>query len=90
MTPVLAWVAAISWLATVLTAADGTGDPITFFLSQGVLGVVVFMLWKEYRAEKASKEAMTNKVINELVPLISRGTEAMERMAKADEQRKGR
>lgn len=72
--------------------ADGSAanDPVTLLLSQGVLGVVVLMLWREYRQEKAARETLVNKLINDFVPLLTRGTEAMERMAKSDDDRKRR
>lgn len=70
--------------------ADGTGpasDPIVFFLSQGVLGVVVFVLYREWKEERTKREAQTQKLIDDYIPLLTRGTEAMERMAEAEEAR---
>ena len=73
-----------------LAAESPTSDPIVFFLSQGVLGVVVVMLWREYQAEKRKNEAMVTKLIDDFVPLLTRGTEAMERLAEAQSKRGGR
>lgn len=77
-----------SWTAVVLAADDSgntpLGDPITFFIGQGVLGVVCFLLYREYRDEKQRREAQTEKLISEIVPMLTRATEALERAVAAE------
>jgi hypothetical protein len=72
-------------LSSVVIGADSpTADPVVFFLSQGVLGVVCFLLYKEYKDEKNKREALMQKLIDDYIPLLTRGTEAMERMAESE------
>lgn len=75
-----------SWVIGAGTAP--TSDPIVFFLSQGVLGVVVVMLWREYLSEKRKREDLVNKLINDFVPLLTRATEVVERRATEEEEKR--
>lgn len=86
------WLAAIAAVPAVegiilLAAESPTQDPITFFVGQGVLGLVSYLIYREYKDEKKKREELTDKLINDLVPLLARGTEAMERLADAEARR---
>lgn len=82
----VAWLGEALWMGRwVLADSPPTSDPIVFFLSQGVLGVVCYLLYKEYRKKDDKLDAQNTKLIEDIIPLLTRATEVIERMAKAEE-----
>lgn len=71
--------------ASTPSLTGGLGDPWTFLAGQGVLGLVAGLIYREYRDEKAKREAMTEKIITDIIPLLTRVTEVLERSRRQEE-----
>lgn len=74
----MAVLAALHW---VITAAVADSNGIASWSAQGLLAAGLAFLGKEYRDEKNKREALNEKMLTEVVPLLTQATEAVERIS---------
>lgn len=69
-------------LHVVLSAAsDVASSTIGNLSAEGLLAAALAFLAREYKSEKNQREALNEKMLTEVVPLLSRSAEAVERIS---------
>lgn len=79
----------VAYIASVVAATGDSpiNDPIAFFLSQGVLGAMCVVMYRELKSEQRKRDAQNEKMLGEIIPLIVRAVEVIERVGDIEDTR---